>query len=201
MTGNLETTWQALGVTWRTDEHRALPLAQRVAERVHTQSKRLRLILASEIAITIVMLAASFAIVARYNTAGTVRVGAMVLLYTAAVWAFTLWNRRGVWRPYGETTADFVQLLRVRAQRRIRSARFSQLVIGLAIILVGREVEAVWRAGSASVWERGVWLVFAVYSVVVIGWSIWYERGARREVRELAEFERQLGAEAARVAE
>ncbi len=198
---NPETTWQAVGITWRTDEHRALTMSERVAQRVHRQSRRLRLILAGEIALTIVMLVMSFTIVARYNAAGTLRVGAMVLLYTAAVWAFTLWNRRGVWRPYGETTAEFVELLRVRAHRRIRSARFTQVVIGVAVILVGREVEAVWRAGSASTWERGVWTAFAVYSVGMVAWSIWYELKARREVRELADFQRQLRAEVSQVAD
>ncbi len=113
---NRETTWQAVGLTWRTDEHRALTVSERVAQRVHRQSRRLRMILVSEIILTVIMVAMSFTIVARYNAAGTLRVGAMVLLYTAAVWAFTLWNRRGVWRPYGETTAEFVQLLRVRAE-------------------------------------------------------------------------------------
>lgn len=196
-----ETTWQAVGATWRTDEHRALDVSERLAQRVHRQSRRLRTIVAIEIALTLVTLVLSFTIVARYNAAGTLRVGGMVLLYTAAVWAFALWNRRGVWRPYGETTADFVHLLRVRAERRIRSARFTQIVIGLAVILVGREVAAAWRAGSGNAWERGAWIAFAAYAVGMVTWSIWYERKARREVRELNDFQRQLGAEVARVAE
>ena len=196
-----ETTWQAVGVTWRTDEHRVLPLSDRIAQRVHRQSRRLRMILAGEIVLTIAMLIMSFTIVARGNGAGTLRVGAVVLLYTAAVWAFALWNRRGVWRPYAETTAEFVQLLRVRAERRIRSARFTQVVMGLTVILFGREVATTWRAGFASTLERGVWMLFGLYSVGIVAWSIWYERKARREVRELAAFQRQLGAEVARVAE
>lgn len=195
-----ETTWQAVGVTWRTDEHRALPLRERVAQRVHRQSRRLRIILACEIALTIVMLVMSFTIVARDNE-GTLRLGAIVLLYTAAVWAFALWNRRGVWHPYGETTAEFVQLLRVRAERRIRSARFTQVVIGLAVIVFGREVATAWSAGFASTLQRGVWMLFGLYSVGIVAWSIWYERRARREVRELADFQQQLGEEVARVAE
>ena len=74
-------------------------------------------------------------------------------------------------------------------------------MIGLAVILVGREVEAAWRSGSASAWERGVWAMFAVYSVSIVAWSIWYERRARCEVRDLADFQGQLIAEVTRVAE
>ena len=196
-----ETTWQTVGLTWRTDEHRALPLRERVAQRVHRQSRRLRIILAGEIALTIVMLTISFTIAGRDNAEGTLRLSAIVLLYTAGVWAFGLWNRRGVWRPYGETTAEFVQLLRVRAERRIQSARFTQVVIGLAVILFGREVATAWSAGFASTWQRTVWMLFGLYVVGIVAWSIWYERKARREVRELADFQKQLDAEVARVAE
>jgi len=187
-----ETTWQAVGTTWRTDEHRALDMGERLAQRVHRQSRRLRTIVAIEIALTIVMLVLSLTTVARYNAAGTIRIGGMVLLYSAAVWAFALWNRRGVWRPYGETTADFVHLLRVRAERRIRSARFTQIVIGLAVIFVGRDVAAAWRGGFESAWERGAWIAFAVYALSMLAWSIWYERNARREVHELDALARDL---------
>jgi uncharacterized membrane protein len=195
-----ETTWQTVGVTWRTDEHRALPLRERVAQRVHRQSRRLRIILACEIAFTIVMLVIAFTIVAR-NAELTLRLSAIVLLYTAGVWAFALWNRRGVWRPFGETTAEFVQLLRVRAERRIRSARFTQVVMGLALLLFGRDVATAWSAGFASTLQRGLLMFFGLYSIGIVAWSIWYERKARRELRELADFQRQLGAEVARVAE
>jgi uncharacterized membrane protein len=195
-----ETTWQTVGVTWRTDEHRALPLRERVAQRVHRQSRRLRIILACEIAFTIVMLVIAFTIVAR-NAELTLRLSAIVLLYTAGVWAFALWNRRGVWRPFGETTAEFVQLLRVRAERRIRSARFTQVVMGLALLLFGRDVAMAWSAGFASTLQRGLLMFFGLYSIGIVAWSIWYERKARRELRELADFQRQLGAEVARVAE
>jgi len=195
-----ETTWQTVGITWRTDEHRALPLRERVAQRVHRQSRRLRLILAGEIAFTMVMLVMAFTIIARENE-GTLRLSAIVLLYTAATWAFALWNRRGVWRPYGETTAEFIQLLRVRAQRRIRSARFTQVVMGLTVLLFGRYVATAWSVAFDSTLQRTVWVLFGLYSVGLVAWSIWYERRARREVRELADFQRQLGAEVARVAE
>jgi uncharacterized membrane protein len=195
-----ETTWQTVGVTWRTDEHRALPLRERVAQRVHRQSRRLRIILACEIAFTIVMLVIAFTIVAR-NAELTLRLSAIVLLYTAGVWAFALWNRRGVWRPFGETTAEFVQLLRVRAERRIRSARFTQVVMGLALLLFGRDVAMAWSAGFASTLQRGLLMFFGLYSIGIVAWSIWYERKARRELRELADFQRQRGAEVARVAE
>jgi hypothetical protein len=184
MSADLETAWQAIGVTWRTDEHRVTTSAEHLAQRVRRQSDRLRLIVVGEIALTVAMLVASGAVIVRNAGASAVRVGLMVVLYTAAVWAFTLWNRRGVWSPYGETTADFVGLLRVRAQRRIRSAWFSQIVISVAVILVAREIEAAWRAGEITVVDW-VWIALGAYSLAVILWSTWYRLQAQREIRQL----------------
>ncbi len=184
MSADLETVWRAVGVIWRTDEHRATASTEHLAQRVRRQSDHLRRILAGEIILTLVVLVAAGAAIIQNAGAGAVRVGAMVFLYTAAVWAFTLWNRRGVWKPYGETTADFVALLRVRAQRRIWSAWFSQVVVSVALILVSREVEVAWRAGQVSLVDW-VWIGLGAYSVAVIVWSVWYRRRARREMREL----------------
>lgn len=176
--------WAAASVTWRTGEHQSATLTEQLARRVRRQSDSLRLILAGEIVLTLVILVVSGAAIIRNAGAGALRVGAMVVLYTAAVWAFTLWNRRGIWAPYGETTADFVALLRVRAQRRIRTAWFSQIVITVAALLLSREMQAAWRAGEVSLVDW-VWIYFGVYTAAVIVWSVWYRRQARREMREL----------------
>ncbi len=188
---NREATWQAVGVTWRTDEHRTSTITARLADRVQRQSDRLRVIVAGEIALTLAILVCSGAVIVRNAGASAVRIGAMVLLYSAAIWAFTLWNRRGVWSPYGQTTADFIALLRVRAQRRMRTAWFCLMVISLAVILVFREIEVAWRAGNVSLVDS-VWIAMGAYSLCVVLWSIWYRRQARREIRELDALARDL---------
>lgn len=200
MSSDLDTAWEAASVTWRTAEHHATVL--RLARRVRVQSDQLRLILAGEIVLTLVILVVSGAAIIRHGGAGALRVGTMVLLYTAAIWAFTLWNRRGVWTPYGETTADFVALLRVRAQRRIRSAWFSQIVICLAAVLMAREIAAAWRVGEVRSVDW-VWIGLSAYSVAVIVWGVWTWRRARREIRDLDALTQELASSegARRVAE
>lgn len=202
MSADLETAWQAVGVTWRTDENRLTTLTEQLAQRVQRQSASFRLILAGEIVLTLAVLVTSGAVIIRKAGSGAVRISALVLLYTAAVWAFTLWNRRGVWEPYGETTVDFVALLRVRAQRRIRSAWFSQVVIVIAALVVSREIATAWRVGAVSTVDL-VWIGLGAYSVAVIAWSVWYRRRARREIRELDAITQELatGGETHRVAE
>lgn len=199
MGANYESTWQSIGSIWRTDETHTRPLSERVAQRVHSQSRRLLMILFVEIALTVAMLVLAFTILRRYSATGALRGGAIVLLYTAGVWAFGLWNRRGIWRPFGRTTAEFVHLLRVRAQRRIHSARFTQVIVGLALVVM----LTTWRGGSPGRWESGggAGALFGLYALGTLAWSIWYERRARREMRDLSEYEGQLNAEVVRVAE
>lgn len=193
MSANLEFNWQALGAIWRTGERRSTTLHQQLATRVRRQSDRLRIIVAGEIVLTLSMLVASGAVIVRNAGASAVRTGAMVLLYTAAIWAFTLWNRRGIWSPYGESTADFVALLRVRAERRIRSAWFCISVIVLAVIVFSREIAAAWRAGGTITFTDWVWIALGAYSLSVVIWSVAYWRLARREIRELDGLARELG--------
>lgn len=196
MSSDLDAGWEAAGVTWRTDEHQNTML--QLARRVRIQSDQLQLILAGEVVLTLLMLGASGAVIMRQGGAGALRVGAMVLLYTAAIWAFTLWNRRGVWAPYGETTLDFLALLRVRAQRRIQSAWFSQIVICLAMVVMAREIAAAWREGEVRSVDW-VWIGLSAYSVAVIVWGVWTWRRARREIRDLDALEQGLSSsEAAR---
>ncbi|MGQ0640471.1 MAG: hypothetical protein ACT4P6_06820 [Gemmatimonadaceae bacterium] len=194
MSGTPETAWEAAGVVWRTDEHAPVRLNEHLGERVRRQSGRLRLILAGEIVTTVAILVVSGALIMRNAGANAVRVGALVLLYTAGVWAFTLWNRRGIWSPYGETTADFVGLLRVRAQRRIRTAWFCIIVIGLAAILSSREIKVAWQAGDISLTDW-IWIGFTAYSACFIVWSAWCLWHAQREIRELDALARDLEAQ------
>ena len=192
MTATPEPAWEAVGVIWRTDEHGPMVLNERLRERVRRQSDRLRVILAGEIVTTLAILALSGVLLMRNAGESAVRVGALVLLYTAGVWAFTLWNRRGIWSPYGETTADFVALLRVRAQRRIRTAWFCIIVVGLAAILSSREIKVAWQAGDISATDW-VWIGFTVYVVGFISWSVGYRWHAQREIRELDALAADLG--------
>ncbi|HJU74553.1 MAG TPA: hypothetical protein VJ717_12465 [Gemmatimonadaceae bacterium] len=184
MSNELEASWEHLGALWRTDEHPVVPLSQRLANRVRRQSDRLRVIVVGEIVLTLAMLVGSGAVIVRNGGASAVRSGATVLLYTGAIWAFTLWNRRGLWSPYAESTADFIALLRVRAQRRVRTAWFCLVVISLATIVVFRVLGTTWRVGAATPVDW-IWIAWAAYSALLVVWSLWYWYRARQEIREL----------------
>jgi hypothetical protein len=192
MSTALEQAWKTVSTTWQTDEFQARALADVLRGRIDRQTRRMRWVVAIEVAITVIVLHLVATVIIKSGGAGAVRLSALVLLYTGGIWAFALWNRRGTWSPYGEATADFVALLRVRAERRMKSARFCISVIAIAALLVGRQIEAAWRGGSMSAWDRGIWIGFSIYSVGLVAWGVWYLRRARRELQGLAAMEREL---------
>lgn len=171
---------------------RTQTLAEMLRQRVKRQTWRLRLIVASEILLTVIVLGLTAATLPAMRTSSALRVSAVVLLYTAGVWVFVLWNRRGIWNSYGESMADCVALLRTRAQRRVRSAWFSMLVIAAASLLVSGQIVMSWRADRIGSWEQWVWAAFGAYSIILVAWSYWYLRRAHTELRELAAIGRDL---------
>jgi hypothetical protein len=187
MSTALEQAWKAAGSVWRSEEFRAQSPAALLRARLDRQTRRMRWIVA-----TLVVLLAAAAAIIKSGGAGAVRLSAMVLLYTGAIWTFALWNRRGTWSPYGESTADFVALLRVRTERRMKSARVCISVVAIAALVASREVEAAWRAGTMTASAGGIWIAFGVYSVGIVVWGIWYLKRGRRELQALAAMEREL---------
>lgn len=190
----LERAWQSMGATWRSDELRTQTLIEVLRRRVRRQTLRLQMIVAAEVLVTLFVLSLTAAAIREMTGVAALRVAVIALLYTGGVWAFALWNRRGIWGSYGESMTDCVSLLRTRAERRVRSAWFSIIVIALASVLVAVQIVAAWSAGSISAWDRAVWTTFAVYSIGLVVWSHWYLRTARRELRELDALSRDLSA-------
>jgi hypothetical protein len=111
------------------------------------------------------------------------RIGAMV--FSAAVWAYCLWNRRHSWRPYGADTAAFLKLSRERLEAGRRSVRVVRLVLGAALL-----VGVPWLAlrvsrGFVSPEEGVVWIFFGSYAVCGLGACVWYLRWIAAESRTL----------------
>ncbi len=185
-----EAAWEQVGLVWR-GQGREATLAEQLAARVQRQSRRMRLVLAGEVIITLAVMGFVFGVMRGVGTPVSFRIAAATLLYTAGVWAFALWNRRGTWQPYGATTADFLALLRLRAERRIRSAWFCLTVVAAAAAFTVSDIAAAWGEGRVPPWEWSVWLA---YCAAMIVWSLWYRWRAKAEIRGIdAMIRAQLG--------
>lgn len=130
--------WQSL---WQsTGDHRTRnrSLRQELARRVARESGALRKAIIVEIALTILVFALVYAGTANAPASVLNRVvWPLAFGHAAVVWAGVLLLRRGTWRPFDESTAAFLALVRQRARRTRAGAIF-----GFAILTL--EVAAVW---------------------------------------------------------
>ncbi len=186
--------WERLSSTW--GEVREGPVdAGWVLELVRRQNRRLEIALVCEVVITIGILGALAWWVVATGSREAVVFGTVALVHSAAVWAFALWNRAGVWRPLGQTTRAYLTLARERCRRERRAARF---VIGLLAI---EAVPIAWWVlrgerstdgdGGATAW----WLLPGAVVVFFFVWAIRTEVRARRLAERLAQADRALALE------
>jgi hypothetical protein len=103
-----------------------------------------------------------------------------------ATWAFALWNRRGTWRPLGETTESFLRLARLRCRRKIQAVRFgAELMIAQLVAVVA------WRVwGPRQAPFAPTEMLAVLPAIVVVIFTAWLALSRRRAVLELAELDR-----------
>ena len=118
---------------WRTAPPSG-PLPRAVSEQLDRQVRRGTRRLVGTTFLELAITVAVFVLLAQLVPPGKGSISVfwgLAVLHTAAVWGFTLWNRRGLWRPLGQDTTSFLHLVRKRAARRLAAAKFA-----LALILV-----------------------------------------------------------------
>ena len=160
--------------------------------KVKRQRTRMMVTLAAEIVLSVAFLAGSAALALDRPSAPVLVLVAGIWVFVAAALTFSLWNRRGAWRPGGESVQDFVELVRERYRRDLRTARF-----GMALLLV----QIVFILGWTQ-WYRGTdvfpfpsppgaWVLpFRVLPVVIpVGAYLWLRWWRHRATRELAALE------------
>jgi hypothetical protein len=184
----------ALADTWRSAELPLPPLApipRALRERVQRGSRQLVLGTAIEIVVTVAVLALAATILAasppeRPDTRWIW--WTLAIAHSGIVWAFTLWNRRGIWRPLAQDTAAFLALTRERARRRRHAALF-------ILWFVAAEACAAVVANAmapSGLFARRVAQVpfFVLLAICVVATAIAATRMLRTARRELAWAER-----------
>lgn len=170
---------------WRRGDDPVSPPAIRRA--VRRQQWRLAGVVLGELAVTVIVVAATLWRIDR-------GLDGFWWTWLAVLWAswlaalgFTAWNRRGVWRADGRSTRAYLALLLERARRRQRTARF-------VLVLLGCEAAAVAcllvRGGVRGTARGGAWVLLAAICAVYAAWALNYGSRARREQRRLSELQR-----------
>ena len=175
--------WSSLVEQWTVD----VPAPTLDAVRAHIEAERRRMMIgvAADVFVTLVFVAGIFVALARYPGSWTRLLAIDVAAMLLATWAFALWNRRGAWRPLGESTEEFLRLARLRCRRKLQAVRFGIAVLAAQLLAV-----AAWLAwGPASPFERGGAVTVLPLAVVVVFVTV-LSRTRARIRRELALLDR-----------
>lgn len=171
MTQPVSEEWTALAAAWQ-----SAPVAHGLSLETLLRRERRRrilmtLLVVSEALISLAGLAFVYRAARRMPASGgSILVGGVVV-YIAVMAAFTVWNRRGTWRPLAETTEAFVAISRLRCRRGLRTARF---VIG--IVLLQLLAMLVWTILEPSPAAGRALLLLAAIAAGFLLWATWYRR-------------------------
>lgn len=164
-------------------------------ERVNRQSRRMRIGLIAPILVTIGI--GGYLLMRALSSTQLADVLLLVegWIFIAVTWTGCLWIARSTWRPFGETTAAFVDLAIRRCRSNLTGSRLglwlycAQLVcVYLLALAIGGE-----RAQPAALltsWPMILlgWIGLPAY----ILWRIWFDRRQRTELTRLFDLQRQL---------
>src|SRR6476646_2129089 len=162
------------------------------------RAERRRMIrdVAVDTVVSVLFVAVAGYAVLRFPGAWTRLFAADVAAMLVAVWAFGVWNRRGMWRPLGETTESFLRLARLRCRRKIQAVRF-----GAAVMIAQLVAVAAWRIWGPQQAPFAPTEMLAVLPVIVVvtftAWLALSRRRAARELDELDQLHAQLSVEGA----
>ncbi|MBI3448455.1 MAG: hypothetical protein HY049_06000 [Acidobacteria bacterium] len=133
--GEMQAAWRSGGA--RAGQASDLDALLSVAQaRVRRESRRLVCVTFVEILLTAAMLA--FAVLVARGESRAAVVAAAVATWVFAGWAlgFSLWNRRGLWRPDAETTRGFVELSIRRCEAELRAVQFGHRLLVVESVFV-----------------------------------------------------------------
>ena len=164
-------------------------------QQVDRQSRRMRIALIAPVLVTI-GIGGHFLMQAIRSAQPTdVLVAVEAWTFIAVVWVSCFWVARGTWRPFGETTAAFIDLAIRRCQSNIKAARLGlwlyvgQLIAVYCLVWVMADVRTppVGPLSSGAVVALGV-----IGPGIYIVWMTWFVRNQRTELARLYDLQRQL---------
>jgi hypothetical protein len=185
--------WEVLGAEWRAESPRPERGAavEALRRRVRAHGVRQRLLLASEIALSIASLAAVRWFLGMPGGRGVLS-AAWTVVMLAVVWSFAIWNRRGSWRPLGESTSEYLRLSHLRMRAGRRTVRFVRIVLGLSVAAYLPWFAVRLSRGAIHGGEWFWWAMFGAYATVYLWWCGWYARRLDREVEALRAVEEEV---------
>ncbi len=190
----IDPEWRNLMDDWRQAEPEAKPLTAEEARRIRRQARRrgygLFLLAAGEILGSLGVVAWLFQELPEHHAPVDLIGFAAVVFFFAVAFAFTYWNRRGLWWPAAESTRTFVEFSAERCRRKLRTLRYCNWLLAaeLAFLIPW----SVWAllAKAAPFWEWAAAFGWMAFATVALGWGGAWVR--QRTLRELENWEAML---------
>jgi hypothetical protein len=168
---------------WQADT--AVPADLR--RKVERGSRNLRLVVALEVLVTVVLGGGGTLLAVVDSRAEMVTLAAAVWVFLGAAWAFAMMNRRGSWSPVTVSTAEFVDLSIRRCRSNLASAGF-----GAGLYFAEMAFCLTWLYWDPA--RRGPLpaILVGVATPIFLTGLVWYRRRKRAELAGLLELRRQV---------
>lgn len=171
---------------WRRQWQSAAAVPADLRRKVERQSRFMRLMVLTEIVVTIVIGGGATMLAVRSPEPDMIVLASVVWFLFAATWAFALTTRRGLWSPASQSTSAFLDL----SIRRCRSRR-KAAIFGAVLYCCEMTFCLAWiYQHNASIGSTTV-LIVSVVTVLFAIWLIWYRRRIRAELRYLVSLQRE----------
>ena len=167
--------WRA---AWQADAQAPADLRRKVAR----DTRHMRLMLASEILVTVTIGGGSILWAALQPRTEMLVLAIAVWTFLAVAWAFALATRRGNWSPAALTTADFIDLSIRRCRAKLASIRF---VLWLYFAEVAFCLTWLYRDPARRTPAPAV--IYAVVTPLLLIGLARHRRNVRRELAKLTE--------------
>ena len=175
------------------------PALNELSKRVARQSRAMRLGLAGDILVTVVIGggAASWAILA--PRPGTVTLAVATWLFIAVAWAFAVLNRRGSWSPAALTTSAFLDLSIRRCRANLRTTTFGALLglveLGFGLAWVFHELSHPKSLPLRSFLISTPLMIVWLCTLIFFAFLIWYRKKKRTDLAYLLNLQQELQTE------
>jgi Na+/proline symporter len=150
--------------------------------KVERGSRNMRLLLASEVLITVVLGGGSTVLAMMNPRTEMVVLSAAVWLFLGAAWAFATMNRRGAWSPAAVSTAEFLDLSIRRCHKRLTASGF-----GAGLYFVEMAFCLTWLYWDPVRRKPLPTIILSVATPIFLAALVQYRRKTRAELERLLE--------------
>jgi hypothetical protein len=184
---------------WRQQWQTQATVPVDLRQTIDRQTRQMRLLMVAEVAVTIIFGGGSLLASLTLRRSDVTVLTAGIWVFIAIAWAFSQANRRGLWRPAAATTAAYLDLVILRARRRLQAVSFTSIsyIVFLSFNL-GWVYQELARHGGTGLWafltSGPVFIVWALTALLALV-AIWHRRRITAQLNNLAELRRELGDE------